>query len=412
MSESDQTGHRQRFLLTRGNQPEPFHANLKEGVAIAGYASSLSVMHRISALTTSAAVLIFLSGCQKGEAPQKVQASGPPVVPVTVAEAVSRTIPVEVHAIGNVEAYSVISVKSQVAGILQHVLFHDGDMVKKGQLLFEIDPRPFVAKLDQSKAALTKDQALAADAEADAERYGALFKEGIVARQDNDAKQAAAKQAIAALDADRAQIEYDALQLQYTKIYSPVDGRAGAVAIDEGNIVKDHDVPMVTINQIQPIYVTFSVTEQDFQKIRPRMAGGLPVEALATGDTHPPVRGRLVFADNTVDVTTGTIKLRAEFANPDHRLWPGQFVNVKLTVGSEAGAILVPSQAVQSGQNGEFVFVVQPDGKAAMRPVKISRPVGSEIALASGVQVGERVITDGQSRLVPGATVQIVGGGS
>ncbi len=383
-----------------------------EGVAAAGCPSSLSVMHRIFALTTSAVVLIFLSGCQKGEAPQKVQASGPPVVPVTVAEAVTRTIPLEVHAIGNVEAYSVIGVKSQVAGILQHVLFQDGDMVKKGQLLFEIDPRSFAAKLDQSKAALLKDQAVAANAEADAQRYAALFKEGVVARQDNDAKQAAAKEAVAALDADRAQIEYDTLQLQYTKIYSPVDGRAGEVAIDEGNIIKDHDVPIVTINQVEPIYVTFAVTEQDFQKIRPRMAGGLAVEALATGDTQPAARGRLVFADNTVDVTTGTIKLRAEFVNQDRRMWPGQFVNVKLTVGREAGAVLVPSQAVQSGQNGDFVFVVQADGKVAMRPVKISRPVGAEIALASGIQAGERVITDGQSRLVPGATVQIVGGGS
>jgi multidrug efflux system membrane fusion protein len=370
-------------------------------------------MHRLFVLTTFVAVLIFfLSGCQKGQAPQQVQASGPPVVPVTVAEAVSRTIPVEVHAIGNVEAYSVIGVKSQVAGILQHVLFQDGDLVKKGQLLFEIDPRSFAAKLDQSKAALLKDQAVAANAEADAQRYAALFKEGVVARQDNDAKQATAKEAVAALDADRAQIEYDTLQLQYTKIYSPVDGRAGEVAIDEGNIIKDHDVPIVTINQVQPIYVTFSVTEQDFQKIRPRMAGGLAVEALATGDTKAPARGRLVFADNTVDMTTGTIKLRAEFSNEDRRLWPGQFVNVTLRVGTEEGAILVPSQAVQSGQDGEFVFVVQPDLKVAMRPVKISRPVGTEIALASGIQAGERVITDGQSRLVPGAKVQIVGGGS
>ncbi len=369
-------------------------------------------MYRFFALTTFAAALVLLSGCQNTKTPEKVQASGPPPVPVTVAEAVSRTIPIEVHAIGNVEAYSVISVKSQVAGILQHVLFHDGDLVTKGQLLFEIDPRSFAAKLNQSKAALAKDQATAVNADADAQRYAALFKEGVVARQDNDAKQAAAAEIKAALEADRAQIEYDALQLQYTKIYSPVDGRAGEVSIDEGNIIKDHDVPIVTINQVQPIYVTFSVTEQDFQKIRPRMASGLAVEALATGDTQPPLRGRLVFADNSVDVTTGTIKLRAEYPNTDRRLWPGQFVNVKLTVGSETGAILVPSQAVQSGQNGEFVFVVSPDGKVAMRPVKISRPVGADIALASGIQAGERVITDGQSRLVPGASVQIVGGGS
>ncbi len=368
-------------------------------------------MTRDSALLTLAAALALLAGC-RDTAPQRVQASGPPAVPVTVAEAVSRTIPLEIHAIGNVESYSVITVKSQIAGLLNHVYFRDGDMVRKGQLLFEIDPRLYAAKLQQSEAALAKDQAQALNATADAKRYAALFQEGIVARQDNEAKQAASAEINAALEADRAQIDYDKLQLQYTRIYSPVDGRAGMIAIDEGNLIKDHDVAMVTINQVQPIYVTFSVPEQDFQQIRPRMAAGLTVEAQPAGDTRPPAQGRLRFADNTVDTTTGTIKLRAEFANEDYRLWPGQFTSVKLTVGSEAGAVLVPSQAVQSGQNGEFVFVLRPGGTVEMRPVKISRTVGSDIALASGLRPGERVITDGQSRLIPGAKVQIVGGGS
>ena len=339
------------------------------------------------------------------------QAAGPaqrPPVPVTVAKVVQRTIPVEVRAIGNVEAYSTIGVKSLVAGQLIHVYFTEGDYIRKGQQLFQVDPRPFEEALKQAEANLAKDAATAANAQADARRYEELFKQGIVARQDNDLKQYTYRALDATLAADRAAIDNARLQLEYCNITSPIEGRTGNVMVKEGNVIKANDVPLVNINQIHPIYVAFSVPEKEFTEINKRMADHLPVQATpAGGDASHPLQGTLTFADNSVDQTTGTIRLKATFENADNRLWPGQFANVVLQVTTQPNAILVPSEAVQTGQNGQYVFVVKPDMKVEMRPVVLGRQVGNQQSI-SGVQPGETVITDGQSRLIPGAVVQVV----
>jgi multidrug efflux system membrane fusion protein len=352
------------------------------------------------------AALLSLVACR-----EKQQAQGPPrkaPVPVTVAKVTQRTIPIQIRTIGNVEPYSTISVKAQVGGQLMHVYFKEGDAVRKDQLLFEIDPRVYQEQVKQAEANLAKDAANAANAEADARRYQQLFKEGVSARQELEAKEATAAAMKATLAADQAAIDNAKLQVLYCYIRSPIDGRTGNVMVQEGNLVKANDIAMVTINQIHPIYVSFSAPQNDFPEIQRRMPSGLTVEAVIAGEERNPARGRLTFSDNTVDPTTGTIRLKGTFANNDNRLWPGLFVNVTLTIANQPNAVLVPSQAVQTGQNGQFIFVVKADSKVEMRQVVMSRAVGSEIALVSGAAVGETVVTDGQSRLVPGAQVQVV----
>lgn len=348
---------------------------------------------------------LSLSSCK-----QK-QAQGPPkkpVIPVTVARVTQRTIPVQIRTIGNVEAYSTISVKAQVGGELTHVYFTEGDYVKAGQQIFEIDPRQYEEQVKQAEANLAKDAAQSENAQADARRYQELFQRGVVSRQEYEAKAATASAMEATLSADRSAIDNARLRVEYTKIRSPIDGRTGNLAVKQGNLVKENDIPLVTINQIRPIYVSFSVPQNDFTEINKRMSGHLQVLAIINNDEQNPARGVLTFADNAVDQTTATIRLKATFPNNDNRLWPGQFVNVILTVAQQPNAILVPSQAVQTGQNGQFVYVVKPDSKVEMRTVVMSRGVGPEIAISSGLTPGETVVTDGQSRLVPGAQVQIL----
>ena len=360
---------------------------------------------RVLLLISAVAVFALLAACNRSEGEAK-QPPAKPAVPVVVAPVSQRSIPVEVRAIGNVEPYSTISVKAQVGGELQKVFFAEGDMVKKGQKLFQIDPRPAEETIRQLEANLARDTAQATNAEADAARYSALAKEGVIARQQYETVQSNSTALQATLAADRAAISNAKLQLQYATIYSPIDGKTGNLMVKEGNLVKANDVPLVTINQIEPIYVTFSVPESQLPAIRRRANGNLTVRANATGEPQPAV-GKLTFIDNAVDQTTGTIKMKGTFANAQHRLWPGQFVNVVLSVSQQANAILVPSQAVQAGQQGQYVYVIGNGNKAEMRLVKVERTFGDETAV-TGVQPGESVVTDGQSRLMPGAVVQVV----
>jgi multidrug efflux system membrane fusion protein len=355
-------------------------------------------------------IAVFLSfalgACSRVE-PPPTKASGPgPAVPVAVAPVVQRTIPIQVRAIGTVEPYSTINVKAEMSGQLQKVYFSEGDMVEKGQKLFQVDPRPQQETIRQLEANLAKDAAQARNAEAEAARYAELARQGVVARQQSEQYQAAAAAWQATLDADRAAIQNARLQLQYTTTFAPITGRTGNLLIKEGNIVKANDLPLVTIHQIEPIYATFSVPEKELPEIRARFASGLTVQATPSGDSHA-ATGKLTFIDNAVDPATGTIKMKATFQNKDHRLWPGQFVDIVLTVMMQPNAILVPSQAVQAGQNGQYVFVVGQDGIAQYRAVSVGRSAGDNIVVA-GVNPGERVVTDGQSKLVPGARVQIV----
>lgn len=329
-------------------------------------------------------------------------------MPVTVAKAAQKTVPIELTAIGSGEAYSTVSIKSQVNAVLEQVHFKEGDFVKRGDLLFTLDARPFQATLDQTESTLARDKAQAELAEVQSGRYEKLYDAGVTPKEQYDTAKATAVAQEAAVQADTAAVQYAKLQLQYCKIYSPIDGRTGALQVYPGNLVKQNDVPiLIVINQVTPLYIDFSVPEQYLGVIKKYMARGrLPVTATPYGDAQSET-GHLTFVDNSVDNTTGTIKLKATFANPDHRLWPGQFSTVSLRLAQEENATVIPSQAVQTGQSGDFVYVVAQDMTAQQRTVKVARTIGGESVISKGVAPGDTVVTDGQLRLIPGVKVQI-----
>ncbi|MBV9483768.1 MAG: efflux RND transporter periplasmic adaptor subunit [Acidobacteria bacterium] len=349
--------------------------------------------------------LMALVACSRTKAAAPVVS---PVVPVLAAAVQQKDMPVELQAIGSVEAHSSVAVKTQVTGELTGVFFKEGQDVKKGDLLFTLDKRPFEADLRRQEANLEHDIAQAKLAHLDADRYAGLYKDGVVSKQQFDQAQANAQALEAAVQADKAAVENAKVQLVYCSIYSPINGRTGTLMIHQGNMIKANDTPfLVNINQVEPIYVTFTVPEQYLAAIkRFTAAGKLPVAALIPGEGRP-VFGKLSFVDNTVDQATGTIKLKGEFANLDRRLWPGQYVNVTLVLHTQPKAIVVPSQAVQNGQQGQFVFVIKPDLTVEMRSVAINRTGSGESIVESGLRPGERVVTDGQLRLVPGSRVEI-----
>jgi len=253
-----------------------------------------------------------------------------------------------------------------------------------------------------------RDDAQAKNNRVQAERFAKLLKEGVVAQQQYDLAVSTAEASDAGVAADKDAVEYAKVQLQYTKIYAPISGRTGDLMVDLGNLVKANDVPLVTINQITPIYVNFSVPERQLSELkRYSNEGSLHVQAVIAGEADKPIEGKLSFIDNSVDPNTGTIKVKGTFTNPDRRLWPGQFVDVVLTLTTQPDAIVIPSQAVQTGQQGQFVFVIKPDNTADMRPVTVKRTVGPESVVENGLQAGERVVIDGQVRLIKGSKVEI-----
>ena len=351
--------------------------------------------------------LFLLTGCSAKKA---VTQGLPPdySAPVTTGTATLATVPVEVHAIGNVEAYSTVSVKAQVAARIEKAYFTEGKDVRKGDLLFTLDRRPFDVALQQAEANLAKDQAQLENAGAESGRYKELFDEGIVSKEQYDSMRTNADALAASVRADKAAIDKARIDLSYCTIESPIDGRTGAVLVHPGNLVKDNDAALVVLNQIHPIYVTFSVPEQHLADIKRYQAGApLKVEASAPNEEQAVSTGMLSFIDNTVDSTTGTIKLKATFQNPDNRLWPGQFVNVALTLMTQASAVVVPSQAVQTGQAGQYVFVVKQDKTAELRPVIAGNSIAGRTVIQKGVAAGETLITDGQMRVVPGMKVAV-----
>jgi membrane fusion protein, multidrug efflux system len=363
-------------------------------------------MNRPSLFVVLLTAALALVGCSKEET--KAAASAPPPsVPVSVATVVQKDMPVIIRSIGNVEAIEKVEIKSQIAGQIVAVHFKEGDDVKKGQLLFEMDPRQPKVDLARAEGNLLRDQAQAKNARAQAERYSSLLKEGVVSAQEYDRFTSEAEAADAAVAADKAAVEQAKLQLTYTSIYAPVAGTTGNLMIKVGNIVKANEGTLVTINQITPIAVTFSIPEQQLADVKRFMNSGLKVEALLPGGSDQPMRGQLKFIDNAVDLTTGTIKLKGDFANTDRKLWPGQFVDIQLTLTTTSNAIVVPTQAVQTGQQGQYVFIVKPDMTADMRPVVVQRTMGQETVIQSGVQAGDRVVTDGHLRLQKGAKVEV-----
>ena len=361
---------------------------------------------------------VFSSACSKEKSGKPTSAP----LPVTVGTTIQKTVPVQLRAIGNVQAYSTVSVKSKVGGELVRVHFTEGQDVKKGELLFTIDPRPYEAALKQAEANLERDLARAKNAQEDARRYEFLIQKGVVARQQYEkfrtdadaleatvlADRAAIENAEAAVRADRAGIENAKIQLGYCFIRSPMDGRTGSLLIQQGNLIKAEDIHLVVIHQVIPIYVAFSIPEQYLSEIKKYMASGkLQVEALAPMNEERPEKGVITFIDNAVDSNTGTIRLKGTFANHEKKLWPGQFINIVLTLTTEPNAMVIPSQAIQTGQEGQYVFVVKPDFTVESRPVVIGQTVNNETVVQKGLNADEKVVTDGQLRLYPGARVEV-----
>ncbi|MBN3939602.1 MAG: efflux RND transporter periplasmic adaptor subunit [Nostoc sp. NMS9] len=423
---------------------------------------------RFSLLILSLAYLC--SACNASEAQSSGKEAGKKrAVPVVIATATQKTIPIQLSATGTVEAYSTVSVKSQVGGQLTGVYFQQGQNVKKGDLLFKIDSRPLqaalmqanaakakdlaqvkqaqanvlkaIAQVNQAKANVVKDKAQATNADAQAQRYSSLLKQGAISKEQAEqyqtsadaqqatvnadqggvanaqaavaAAQADVQNAQAAVASDEAAIDNAKVQLSYSSIYAPIAGRTGSLKLTQGNLVKANaanaDDSLITISQIRPIYVNFSIPQRLLPDIKKYSAnnGKLKVDALPPKDAGHPVRGELTFVDSGVNTQTGTIQLKGTFANADERLFPGQFVNVVLKLSEEPNAITVPSQAVQSGQQGQFVYVVKPDKTAEMRLITVGDTVGNETVIKQGLKPGEQVVTDGQFNLVPGATVQV-----
>jgi multidrug efflux system membrane fusion protein len=330
------------------------------------------------------------------------------VAPVTVATAIQKDVPVQIYAIGNVEAYATVQVKAQVGGELVKVYFKEGEFVRKGDPLFLIDPRPYEASLQQAESNLARDTAQAKNADREARRYADLLKEGVIAQEQYDQRQTNAAALNAGVEADKAAVENARLQLEYCSIRSPLDGRTGDLKVDRGNIVKANDIPLVVITQIMPIYVGFSVPEKELPEIKKYMASGqLKVEVRMPDSGIKPVMGGVVFVDNAVNTETGTILLKAVFPNGDRTLWPGQFVNVVLTLTTVPHAVLVPSQAVQVGQIGPHLFIVKPDHTANLVIVVVGRTYNGETVVEKGVSPGDTVVTDGQLQLLPGIKVEI-----
>jgi multidrug efflux system membrane fusion protein len=288
------------------------------------------------------------------------------------------------------------------------VFFKEGQDVKQGDLLFKIDPRPYDAALKQAEATLARDLAQAKNAAEQAKRYEILVQKDYVSRDQYDQLRANADALAAAVDADKANVENSRLQLAYCTIRSPINGRVGSVLINKGSVVKANDLVMLTINQMAPIYVTLSVPEQSLSDIKRYMAAGkLKVDAVIPGDEQRPARGVLTFINNAVDTATGTIQLKGTFENSDRRLWPGQFVNVVLTLTTQRNAVVMPSAALQAGQQGQYVFVIKPDLTVESRPVVITRTFNDLAVVDNGVTPGENVVTDGQLQLIPGTKVEI-----
>jgi membrane fusion protein, multidrug efflux system len=360
---------------------------------------------RVPLLVLAAAGVSFLSGC----ASTKAAPPASPPVPVLATTVEQKDVPIRVHAIGAVEAYSMVAVKTQITGELTGVYFKEGDDVHKGQLIFTLDKRPLQADLNRAESNLAKDQAAAANARVQQKRYEALVKAGVVSKEQYDQLESGAQAADAAVAADKAAVENAKVQLIYCSIYSPINGRTGNLIVHQGNMIKANDnPPLVNINQVEPIYVTFTVPEQYLAEVKQyARKGNLPVEAVIPNDTRGAVKGKLSFIDNAVDSSTGTIKLKGIFTNSDRRLWPGQFVDAYLTLKTQANALVIPSQAIQNGQQGTYVYVIKDDNTVEVRAITAGEAQQGQAIVQKGLAAGERIVTDGQLRLVPGAKVQI-----
>ena len=355
----------------------------------------------------SHALLPFGTTTQTGAAPQL------PPVPVQVASAQVEDVPIIIRGLGSVTAYNTVSVKSRVQGNITQVNFREGQEVKAGDILFQIDPRPYQAVLDGAQANLARDQASLDNAQKDLARYADLLKRSFAPEQQFATQQATVAQDQATIKNDQAQIDAAKLNLDYATIRSPIDGVTGIRQVDLGNLVEAANAQtLVVITQIKPITVVFTVPEADIADVRGAMAkGSLETQAFDPADEHAIAQGTLRLVDNQVDQTTGTVKLKAEFANTDERLWPGQFVNAHLVIARAKDGITVPAAAVQTGPKGSYAYVVTPDSRIEQRAITIRQTENDRALVTSGLKAGERVVTGGQARLRAGVKVVIADGG-
>jgi len=329
-------------------------------------------------------------------------------IPVTVAKVEQKAMPMQIRAIGTVQPISTVAVRALVGGQLTRVYFREGDDVRRGQALFTIDPRPYAAAMAQATANLARDQANDRNAQSEAARYADLVKKDYVTKEEYEKITSGAEAAKAVVAADRAAVENARLQLAYCNITSPIDGRTGSLMVHAGNIVHANDTnPLVVINQVTPVYVQFAIPETQLGDFRARGGINVPVSAAPQKGGAAIGAGRLTFIDNAVDSTTGTITLKALFPNQNRALWPGQFVTVAVTLQERPDAVVVPSQAVQTGQRGQYVYVVKEDRSVEMRPVRVADSVDQQSIIESGVNPGETVVTDGQLRLTPKSHVDV-----
>jgi len=360
-------------------------------------------------------IALAAAGCSS-ESHTAVSAQTPPAgrgggasVPVAVGTVVRKSMPLDLRVIGAVEPSSTVAVHAQITGQLTSVRFKEGDDVTQGDVLFALDRRPLDASLKQAEANLQRDIAQSANADVQAQRLADLAERGIVSRDQLDTSKATAAALASTIEADRAAVENARIQLQFATIAAPLTGRTGSLMVHEGTLVRANDTaPMVVINQLSPINVTFAVPEAQLAPLKQYMQrGAVSVDAAPPSDPTRRSTGRVTFIDNSVDPTTGTIKVKASFANGDRTLWPGQFVNVVLTLAVDKDAVVAPTAAIQTGQDGQYVFVVKKDQSAELRPVHIGRTVGAETIVTTGLQPEEVVVTDGHLRLVPGAKVTV-----
>lgn len=368
---------------------------------------ALRLFHKPALALSAALAALVLAACSPKNG-NSAAARPPMAAPVSVAKAAAKDMPLQVKAIGSIQAYSFVQLKAQVSGPLSGVYFREGQDVKKGEVLFKIDPRPFEIAVRQAEAVLAKDRALLRNAEEEVARFTDLAGKEYVTKERYDQIRVNADVLKATIQADEAAAANARLQLDYCTIASPVDGRTGSLMVYPGNLIRASDTtPLVVIYQIRPIYAAFSVLEQNLPLIQAYKAKGeLKAEAFLNNN-NTPISGVLAFIDNGIDATTGMVLLKAAFPNADQAFWPGQWVNMVLTLTVEKNVIVVPAPAVQTGQSGTFVLVVKDDLTVESRPVTVVRTVGEESVIGSGLKAGETVITDGHLRAVPGGRVEI-----
>ncbi len=371
---------------------------------------------RPTATITLFAAALAVSACSSGtraEAPPPGSPSGgrgpAAAVPVAIGHVAKKAVPLDLQAIGTVEPSSTVSVHAQITGQLTTVGFKEGDEIKAGTVLFTLDRRPLESALKQAEANLQRDTAQAANAAAQSQRLVELASRGIATREQVDTSRASVDALNGTIEADRAAVENARIQLQYATITAPLSGRTGALMVHEGNLVRANDsTPLVVINQLSPINVSFAIPEAQLPALKRFLARGtVGVEVQPPNGATPPARGTVTFIDNAVDQTTGTVRVKGSFTNADHQLWPGEFVNVTVRLAVDEDAIVAPTAAIQTGQDGQYAFVVKSDQTVELRPVHVGRARGDETIVLDGLAAGDTVITDGHLRLVPGSRVSV-----